>query len=175
MAQGFRRQQSIIVAGALAGAVVAAAVLLNAARLFGGLPLPADDPASRLAFAARWLLVPGLTLLAGVQVAGRRGFLPDAIDGTRTPANHALEINLRYNQNTLEQTILAAIAWAGLAVVLPHAQLLLIPAMASLFAVGRATFWLGYLIAPAGRAFGMVLTALPTVGAYLWLTWRAFH
>jgi hypothetical protein len=53
--------------------------------------------------------------------------------------------------------------------------LVLIPAMAALFAVGRATFWLGYLLDPTGRAFGMVLTALPTIGAYLWLTWRAVH
>jgi hypothetical protein len=101
MADGFRRQQLIVGAGALCGAAVVVAVLLNAGRLFGGLPLPADDAASRLAFAVRWLLIPGLTLAIGVQVAARRGFLPDAIDGTRTPANRALEINLRYNQNTL--------------------------------------------------------------------------
>ena len=174
MPGGFRRQQLIVVAGALPGAAVVVAVLLNAGRLFAGLTLPADDPASRVAFTLRWLLIPGLTLAVGVQVAGRRGFLPDAIDGTRTPANHALEINLRYNQNTLEQTVLAAIAWAGLAVALPHAGLVLIPAMAALFAAGRTAFWIGYLLNPLGRAFGMVVTALPTLGAYVWLVWRVF-
>lgn len=175
MLGGFRRQQLIVVAGSVPGAAAAVAVLLNAQRLFGGLPLPANDTAARLAFAVRWLLVPGVAVLAGVQVAGRRGFVPDAIDGTRIPANHALEINLRYNQNTLEQTVLAAIAWAGLALALPHARLVLIPAMAALFAFGRASFWIGYLIDPPYRAFGMVLTALPTLLAYLWLVWRAFH
>jgi hypothetical protein len=34
---------------------------------------------------------------------------------TRTPSSHSFEINLRYNQNTLEQTVLAVIAWTGLA------------------------------------------------------------
>jgi hypothetical protein len=64
-----------------------------------------------------------------------------ARDGTRSPANYNLEINLRYNQNTVEQVILAAIAWFGLAVTLPVRSLYLIPAMAAAFVVGRARFW----------------------------------
>jgi hypothetical protein len=38
--------------------------------------------------------------------------------------------------------------------------------------LGRLTFWIGYLIYPMGRAFGMVLTAVPTFAAYGWLVWR---
>jgi hypothetical protein len=34
------------------------------------------------------------------------------------------------------------------------------------------TFWIGYLLHPLARAFGMVLTVLPTLAAYLWLLWR---
>ena len=120
-------------------------------------------------------MVPGLTLLAGIWVAGRRGFIPDAIDGTRSPLRHSLEINLRYNQNTLEQTVLAAIAWINLSVVLPQERLVLIPAAAFLFGFGRAAFWIGYLIYPMARAFGMVLTVLPTIAAYVWLVWRALN
>ena len=112
---------------------------------------PADDLATRLAFAARWLLAPDCALLVGIVAAGRRGFYPDAIDGTRTPANRGLEIGLRYNQNTLEQVVLAAIAWLGLAIRAPHAGLAFIPAMAVLFVVGRATFWIGYLLHPTAR------------------------
>jgi MAPEG family len=136
--------------------------------------LPADDTASRLAYAAHWLILPGVTLLAGIIAAGRRGFIADAIDGTRTPSSHSLEINLRYNQNTLEQTLLAAVAWAALAVVLARDELGLIPVMAFLFAFGRITFWIGYLLHPLVRAFGMVLTALPTIAAYVWLVWHAW-
>ena len=91
------------------------------------------------------------------------------IDGTRFPSHNSLEINLRYNQNTLEQLILAAITWLNLSLVVDLDQLVLIPAMASLFVVGRLTFWVGYLIRPVARAFGMILTALPTVGSVLWL------
>ncbi len=170
-----RRKQLIGVAGAFVAALVVVVVYKTAALIFAAVALPADDPAHRMAFAARWLLLPGLTLLAGVWAAARRGFYPDAIDGTRTPANHALEINLRYNMNTLEQVVLAAIAWSGLALALPLDRLVLIPAMAWLFAVGRVTFWIGYLIHPMGRAFGMVLTILPTIMAFGWLTWALYR
>lgn len=53
---------------------------------------------------------------------------------------------------------------------------MVIAAMACLFALGRITFRGGYLLHPQARAFGMVLTALPTVVAYGWLVaelWRA--
>jgi hypothetical protein len=169
----FVRKQLIGFAGAAMAFLVVILVWFYAPPFFAQMTLPPDDVAARLAYVAHWLLVPGLTLLAGVWVAARRGFFPDAIDGTRTPVSHNLEINLRYNQNTLEQVVLAAIAWTGLALALPRAQLFLIPEMALLFGVGRLAFWIGYLIYPMGRAFGMVLTILPTIGAFGWLVWQA--
>ncbi len=117
---------------------------------FWQVTLPADDAADRLAFAVRWLLLPGLTLLAGVIGAGRRGFYRDAIEGTCAPTSYSLEINLRHNQNTFERTVLAANAWIGLLLALPHDRLVLIPVMAMLFAFGRAAFWIGYLLHPPG-------------------------
>jgi hypothetical protein len=168
------RKQALVFAG-MAGAVIVLAVLW--ARL-PQLPLrlpDGDDTAARLAFVAHWLLLPGLCLLAGiVAVANRRFFLADAMDGTRAPESRSLEINLRYNQNTLEQTVLAAIAWTGLALAVPHERLSLIPALAILFVVGRALFWIGYLIAPWGRAIGFALTFYPTVAVFIWLAARAF-
>lgn len=152
--------------------LLAALTLPHAEALFGGVTMPADDPGSRLAFAARWMLLPAACLLAGVAGAARRGFIAEAIEGTRAPIRPSLEINLRYNQNTLEQTVLACIAWASLAVMLPMTHLALIPAMATLFAIGRAAFWIGYLIHPMGRAFGMALTAFPTLAAYVMLALR---
>ena len=170
-----RRKQLIGIAGAVPAIVCVVLVLKFAPQLFGAVVLPADAPGERLAFVSRWMLLPGVALLTGIVLAARRGFYADAIDGTRTPRGHGLEINLRYNQNTLEQTVLAAMAWAALAVTLPTARLVLIPAMATLFLAGRMTFWIGYLVHPMGRAFGMTLTALPTVGSFGWLLWRIFN
>ena len=163
---GFRRKQGVVIALSLLAAIAVLLVGRNARTWCGGLVPPADDLATRLAFAAHWLLAPGSTLLVGIVNAGRRGLYADAIDGTRTPANRGLEIGLRYNQNTLEQVVLAAIAWPGLAVSASHANLAFIPAMALLFVVGRVTFWIGYLLYPTARAFGMTMTVLPTVVAY---------
>jgi len=163
----------------LLGMALAAAALFAWWRLAPDLAFadPAvADTAGRLAFAAQWLLVPGFTLIVGIgAAANRRFFVPDAIDGNPETGNRALDINLRYNRNTLEQTVLAAIAWIGLALVLPEARLALIPELAIAFAIGRALFWLGYLAAPWARAFGFALTFYPTVAAYIWLALRALR
>ena len=68
--------------------------------------------------------------------------------------------------------MLAAVAWLGLALALSHEMLKLNPALAVAFLVGRALFFLGYLIAPPARALGMGLSAYPTFAALIWLAWR---
>src|SRR3569832_2773828 len=110
------RKQILVAAGM--AAAVAVVLLLYGSGAAQRFPTPlGDDEAARLAFAARWLLVPALCLLVGIGVtANRRFFIADAIDGARD--NPALEINLRYNQYTLEQGVLAADAWTGLALAL---------------------------------------------------------
>jgi hypothetical protein len=166
------RKQILIALGMLA----AVGVCLIVARI--GLSRPPAvaelDAADRLALAARWLLVPGLCLLVGLGFTANRRFLTaEAIDGGPPRGPGAFDINLRYNTNTLEQTVLAAIAWTGLALTLPAGDLGLIPALAGLFAMGRATFWLGYLYAPWARAFGLGLTFYPTIAALIWLAAQA--
>lgn len=165
------RKQLAVVLGASAAVVL---LLLAWSRL-SALPLPvpeADDAAARLAFVAHWLLLPGVALLFGIGlVANQRFFVADAIDGGASQSR-LIQIALRYNTNTVEQTLLAAIAWAGLALTLPHEMLKVIPAMAVSFLVGRALFFVGYLIAPVGRALGLGLTAYPTFVALVWLAWR---
>ena len=147
------------------------AVCVVAWRLsLGRAPAAEIGTAERLALAARWMLVPALTLLVGLGfTANRRFFAAQQIDGGQAPAGSAFDINLRYNLNTLEQTVLAAVAWTGLALTLRPQDLSLIPALAGLFAVGRITFWVGYLFAPWARAFGLGLTFYPTAAALVWL------
>lgn len=160
----------------LAGMAAATVVCLTAIWLAARQPLagPPQSAASALVLAVRWLLAPGFCLFAGIGVtANRRFFSPEAIDGGRPAADHFLEINLRYNQNTLEQTVLAAIAWTGLAVAVPERSAALIPVLAGLFVAGRLSFWIGYLMAPWARAFGLALTFYPTAGTLVWLGIRA--
>jgi hypothetical protein len=166
------RKQVLIALGMLAAAVVCIVV---ASRVLGSHDGGQLATAERLALAGRWLLVPGLCLLAGLGLTANQRFLrADAIDGGPAAKPGFLEINLRYNQNTLEQTVLAAVAWTGLALTLEPRDLGLIPALAGLFAAGRAAFFLGYLYAPWARAFGLGLTFYPTVAAMIWLAARPF-
>ena len=168
------RKQVLIFAGMLAAVAVGVFV---AFYVQWGAPDPlAQTSGDRLAFAVRWLLVPGLALFVGIGLTANQRFLKsDAIDGERKVESWAFEVNLRYNQNTLEQLALAAVAWTGLALALPAEQLGIIPRLAILFGVGRAAFWLGYLYAPWARAFGMGLTAYPSFVALVFLAWRALQ
>jgi hypothetical protein len=102
-------RKQLIVLGGCAPALVAVILMYqNAAQLFARVKLPADDTASRLAFVTDWLILPGISLLAGIIAASQRRFFSvQAIDGTRAPPQPSLEINLRYNHNTLEQSVLA--------------------------------------------------------------------
>jgi hypothetical protein len=166
----FRKQLAVVLgAGAAVGLLMLAWAQLDALPL----PLPdGDDTAARLAFVAHWLLLPGLALLFGIGlVANQRFFVADAIDGGASESK-LIQIALRYNTNTVEQTLLAAIAWMGLALALPHEMLKLIPAMAMSFLIGRALFFIGYMIAPVGRALGLGLTAYPSFAALVWLALR---
>jgi hypothetical protein len=168
------RKQVLIFGGMLAAVVVGITV---AFYLPWGVPDPVpQNDGERLAFAVRWLLVPGLALFVGVGMTANQRFLKaDAIDGERKVESWAFEVNLRYNQNTLEQLALAAVAWTGLALALPAEQLGIIPRLAILFGAGRAAFWLGYLYAPWARAFGMGLTAYPSFVALVFLVWERFQ
>jgi hypothetical protein len=165
------RQKQLLILGGMIAAVIAGVIVVFFVH-WGAPDAPPADAGERLAFAMRWMLVPGLSLFAGVGViANRRFFLEKAIDGERRVDDAAFEINLRYNQNTLEQLALAAVAWSGLVLVLPVEEIGVVARMAVLFGVGRLAFWIGYLYAPWARAFGMGLTAYPTFGALVYLAW----
>jgi hypothetical protein len=167
------RKQLLVAAGMIL-AIVVLTLFASGTIALPPATILIDDEAARLVFAAKWLLVPGVSLLIGIaMVANRRFFSADGIDGTRAPASPGLEINLRYNQNTLEQTLLVVIAWPLLALWLPAPRLGLIPVLAVLFGASRAAFWIGYHIAPWARAFGFALTFYPTVAVFVWLAVRA--
>jgi hypothetical protein len=169
MADDLRDKRKLMLWASIPAFAAVALSAYYARTLFVFVTLPDEGTATRLGFVVQCLLAPACMLWIGIQFAGRRFLYRDAIDGTRTPTNHGLEINLRYNVNTLEQLVLATFAWSNFALVAERDQLVFIPAMASLFVIGRATFWIGYLWRPVARAFGMILTALPTALTFLWL------
>jgi uncharacterized MAPEG superfamily protein len=58
-----------------------------------------------------------------------------------------------------------------LATYLPEEKLKIIPLMAFYFFVGRVAFFIGYMIHPRYREFGMFLTSMPTSIGFAFSTW----
>jgi uncharacterized MAPEG superfamily protein len=113
------------------------------------------------------LIAPALCLVAGIGFIANRRFLdPTAIDGA--DGSPTIDLAQRYLRNTVEQSVLAAMAWLAFAAVLPDRAAQILPSLAITFVIARATFWIGYAIAPWARAFGFALTFYPTVAVLAW-------
>lgn len=90
-------------------------------------------------------------------------------DSGGAPAVHSPEaVDARVLQNTLEQTVFAAIATGLLALAQPHHAAMLLLAHALLFTIGRATFWFGYRRQPAARIYGFIVTFTSTLAIYIY-------
>src|SRR3546814_10394542 len=78
------------------------------------------------------------------------------------------DLQVAFLQNTLEQAVAAVGAHLALATLISGPPLALIPGAVFLFAIGRITFLRGYRQGAGARAFGIVTTVIPTIGAYGW-------
>lgn len=153
--------RGVIPAAALAVVGMGAVPLLLPASV-----LPSDEAGARLAWAMQWALLPMLTLMISImRVANYRFASPQDIDGSGlTSGTPAIQILRAVLQNTLEQAVLAVLAYCIWSVTMPLRWLGTIPAAAGLFVAGRIVFTLGYARGAAGRATGFGLTAYPTFG-----------
>lgn len=138
------------------------------------LPQQFEFPAEmgeRLVFAVRASLLIMLWVLLGVGTVARlrRKSAHDTAGSAYGPPSERLRVPLAFLQNTLEQATLAAFAALALATVEGEAPLAFVVGMVVLFAIGRITFLRGYPHGSPGRAFGMVTTMLPIMGAFGWV------
>ena len=127
--------------------------------------LDEDSLRGRLTLLATAVLLPGLTLMLCIgRLAKHRFFTPADIDGSAltggTPTARLLQSLL---QNTLEQVMLALIAYFAATLLLPFRFLSLIPAAALMFFAGRILFFRGYAQGAPSRAYGFALTFYSSV------------
>lgn len=175
---GYRRQMSehdmavaertIRRAGLLSLAILA----VTAPLAWLALPVLTDFPRhldERLAFSAQASLPVLLCLVTAVaMVSTGRRFSPDDIGGSAAgPPGPRIAVQSAFLQNTLEQTVLAVGAYFAYAATLGGPALSLIPVAVVLFVTGRVLFYRGYRRGVTGRAFGMILTLMPTLLLYL--------
>jgi len=140
------------------------------------------DPLKRLAFVLQadvfvlmWVLV-CVRLVSSVRFESAVD-IDAALSGRRS---EKLAIRAAYLQNTLEQAVIAVGVHLALATLIDGVDLSVIVGAVILFGVGRITFFLGYAGGAGGRAFGMVVTVLPTLMSFVWaiviiagLIWRS--
>jgi hypothetical protein len=139
------------------------------------LPAVPSGPDERLAVWLGCAAVAGFFLLVSVgRLAGHRFFTPEDIDGGgmsgNTPRAALLQALI---QNTLEQTLLAAIAWGAWLWLGPADRGGLVIVFALAFAAGRLLFFAGYARGAPFRALGFTLTFYPSVALYLALAVQA--
>lgn len=165
-----REEQRKVYRRAAAGLVVCAVVLV-AAQLF--LPrivrFPATDLESRLTFWAAATLFLLVWVMVGIgMVSTLRRYSAQDIQGSAYSApGPKIAIPVAFLQNTLEQYVVTAFTLLALVLLLGEPAMPFIAAAAALFGIGRITFLLGYPKGAGGRAFGMVLTAVPGLIAFI--------
>ena len=138
------------------------------ALLWPGLPPGPTDVGSQL---AAWLacdLAAALWLAIAVgRLARHRFFSDDDIEGALRPGSLRAAVLQSLVQNTLEQTVLAVVAYgAWLLATRPAAPVATAWIAVGCFSVGRLLFFLGYGRGAAARSFGFALTFYPTVGLF---------
>jgi uncharacterized MAPEG superfamily protein len=111
-------------------------------------------------------LLPGAAALA-LMILAQMVFrvASGAVDPLAPTETRLLRVNQRAIGNTLEQMALFAPAVLALSAGSEAARMPEVMAAGMVFGGARVLFWLGYLVAPAGRSFGMAATLVVTLGA----------
>lgn len=117
------------------------------------------------AFIALWVVI-GVRWVARVRFRS----VEDMPGSAYSRPSRAIAVPVTFLQNSLEQAVIAIAMLLALASVATGSALAFLPAVALLFAIGRVAFLLGYPKGAGARAFGMVVTAVPALAAFLLTT-----
>ena len=141
--------------GAIAGATLVAALLWFATYSYAPVP-SAESIAERLVLAIKCIAVATLfCLVAGVEAVAHERLQSPAFDPLRNYESRRIRVNLRYLQNTLEQSVVFAVALLGLAIYAEgRAGAAAMVATTIVWIAGRLAFWIGYHRSAALRGLG---------------------
>jgi uncharacterized membrane protein YecN with MAPEG domain len=167
-------QQKRAALGMIAAALVTVC-LAGAAMTWGGFPQRPVDAGARVTLWAAASALPACCVFFAIaRLARHRFFTPEDIASsglnTGTPKARSLQAQL---QNTLEQAVLAVIAYGAWLALMPPRWGVLVAAFALCFAIGRLCFFAGYERGAPARAFGFALTFYPGALMMLALLWPA--
>lgn len=124
-----------------------------------------DSIASRMFFTLKcWCLAVLFCLVTGVEAVAHERLGSAAFDPLSGYETRRLKINLRYLQNTLEQTVIFTAALFGLAAYSTNGSAMrAVMATAVVWVLARFAFWIGYHRSAAMRSLGAPGVALSLI------------
>ncbi len=163
-----RQEQRKVLKGSGAAAVVCAVMYGIAYLLLPRMLYFPDDVDSVLTFGAGASLFIVLWIMVGIGLVsrGRRLSAHDIRGSAYGQPSPRIAVYAAFLQNTLEQATVTTILLLAVLVLLRGQAMPFVGASVVLFAVGRVAFLRGYTGGAGARAFGMALTALPSVVAF---------
>lgn len=156
MAEPDWRQERKSGIGAIAGSIAISAVIWVA--LWQLLPPLAgmDSIGPRMLVALKCVALATLfCLVGGVEAIAHERLQSNAFDPLQGHETKRLRVNLRYLQNTLEQTVIFAVGLFGLAAYLDSGSAMrIVIATTVIWILNRFAFWIGYHRSAAMRGLG---------------------
>lgn len=159
-----RRQRGAGIVYIVIGMTVAAALWIGVDRYMAP-PAGMADIGARMVFTLKCVCVAVLfCLVTGIEAVAHERLTSPAFDPLSGFATRRLEVNLRYLQNTLEQTIVFAAALFGLSAYSPTGSAMrAVVATTVVWIVARIAFWVGYQQSAAMRGLGAPGMALSMI------------
>lgn len=160
-----RIYRGVALAFLVCGAVLGAAHM----ALPRWLTLPPDDLQAQLTFWAGAGLFVVFWVMVGVGMVsrGRRNSAEDIRGSAYSAPSPKIAVAAAFLQNTLEQSFVALFVQLALVLLLGESAVPLVAGSVVLFGIGRAAFLVGYPKGAGARSFGMAVTALPSLFAFV--------
>ena len=132
---------------------------------------------NRLRVAVKCCLPLAISLAISIgRLAKHRFFTPNDIDGSGlTQGSAQAKILQSIIQNTIEQSLLAALTYLSWSVIMPGNLLSVVPLASIAFGIGRFLFIIGYVYGAPARALGFTLSFYVTNGMLLYLTFSILN
>lgn len=164
-----REQRRVLRGAALAFGVCGVVLSVAHTALPRVIELPADDLEARLMFWASASLFVVIWVMVGVGMVshGRRHSVVDIRGAAYAAPSPKIAVAAAFLQNTLEQSFVTLFVQLALVLLLGRTALPLVAGSVLLFGLGRTTFLVGYPKGAGARSFGMAVTAIPSIVAFV--------
>jgi hypothetical protein len=129
---------------------------------------PITEPIDRLLLAVQCSAGMGFVALIMMQGLWRLPDTPQAEDPFANAESRGWKINQRAYTNTVEQTLIFAPIFLALSIRVSPDHVHMLPAMMTIWCIGRLLFWAGYRHSFNARVIGMDWTTVTAMLAAVW-------